>query len=369
MLRVVLQFFRKQNWLLIAPALLLVVYGLVMSYSLGAAQQPADFNAFWRQVGFSTLGVVFLFLASAFDYRFTRTWSIGFFVASIVLLAGVKLFGSTIRGTQGWFVIFGITIQVVEVVKLLMIIGLGSYFAARKNKVISLRDILITGAGAGVLTVMVFFQPDIGSGLLLLAIYFGMLMLVQVRRSFLLLLVGILIAMSVFGWFFVLQDFHKERIRTLLDPERDPLGVGYNLTQSIIAVGSGQFFGRGLTLGPQSRLNFLPERQNDFIFAVIAEALGFFGVILLFVLLLSLFFQMFRVARRCRDDFGMLLAGGIALSLAIQTIINISTNVGLLPVAGLPLPFVSAGGSSLIISLISVGVVASVDTRQRVGMA
>ncbi|HCM68429.1 MAG: hypothetical protein A2898_04850 [Candidatus Kerfeldbacteria bacterium RIFCSPLOWO2_01_FULL_48_11] len=362
-----LLFFREINWLIVAPALLLVVYGLVVSYSLHAASEVPDFSGFWRQVGFAVVGVIFLFALAASDYRFFKSWYVFFFVVAFVFLVAVLIFGQTIRGTRGWFVIFGITIQAVEFVKLLVIIAFSGYLVRLKVSLARLQDLVISGAGVGVLVVLTFLQPDIGSGMLLLGIYAGMLLLVKTKKVYVFLLIFLLLFSSIVGWFFVLQDFHRDRVLTFLNPERDPLGVGYNLTQSIIAVGSGKIFGRGLTLGPQSRLEFLPEAQNDFIFAVIAEALGFAGVALLLLLFFTLFAQILRAARRARDDFGIILAGGIAVALLLQSVVNISTNLGLLPVAGLPLPFVSAGGSSLLVSLAGVGIVASIDLRHRLG--
>ncbi|MFA6908485.1 MAG: FtsW/RodA/SpoVE family cell cycle protein [Patescibacteria group bacterium] len=362
-------FFKSQNWLLIAPALLLLIYGLVISFSLASAQQAADYSLFWKQALVSGVGVIMLFVFSAIDYRYFRAWSGFIYAGSILLLISVLLFGETIRATRGWFVFFGITFQVVEVAKICMVIVLSAYFVRMRSTLFYARDILLSGLGVGILVILTFLQPDVGSGLLLLGIFLGMLLLVRTRRVFIILIVGVLIASSVFGWFFVLKDFHKDRIMTFLDPSRDPLGVGYNLTQSTVAIGSGGLFGRGLTLGPQSRLNFLPERQNDFIFAVIGEALGFAGVVLLFFLFGVLFFAIIRVARKSRDDFGVLLAGGVGISLILQMVVNIGTNIGFLPIAGLPLPFLSAGGSSLIMNLIGVGIVASIDVRQRFGLA
>ncbi len=367
MFRTIFLFLRRLNWLLIAPALLLIIYGLIISFSLASAQQPADYAQFWRQVAFCGIGVVLMFVFASVDYRYFRSWSAGIYVAAVLLMISVLLFGVTIRGTRGWFVLFGTSIQVVEIAKLFLIIMLSAYFARLQSTLYRFRDIVVGAGAAGVLVLLTFLQPDFGSGLLLVTIYIGMMLLVKTRRSYLVLLVIVFIVSSIAGWLFVLQDFQKDRISAFLNPSRDPLGVGYNLQQSIIAIGSGQWFGRGLTLGPQSRLNFLPERQNDFVFAVIGEALGFAGIVLLLSLFVFFFYRVLRVARQCRDDFGILLSSGVALALMIQTVVNISTNVGLLPIAGLPLPFVSAGGSSLITSLMSVGIVASIDLRQRVG--
>lgn len=363
-----LLFFRRLNWLLITPALLLVLFGIVMSYSLSTAQDVPDFSIFWKQVIFSFVGIILLFILSSIDYRFYKSWYIGVYSLAVLLLISVLLFGVTIRGTRGWFNIFGVTVQVVEFVKLLMIIAFSAYLVRLKVSLVRFQDVVISGAGMAILVILTFLQPDLGSGMLLLGIFLGMLLLVKTKRLYIIILILIIVISSTIGWFFILQDFQKDRILTFINPERDPLGAGYNLQQSIIAIGSGQLFGRGLTLGPQSRLEFLPEAQNDFVFAVIAEAMGFAGVLLLFFLFVFLILQLLRVARRARDDFGILLASGIAIALIIQTVINISTNLGLLPVAGLPLPFVSAGGSSLLVSLGAIGIVASIDYHQRMGL-
>ncbi|MFC1687529.1 FtsW/RodA/SpoVE family cell cycle protein [Patescibacteria group bacterium] len=363
-----LLFFRRLNWFLIAPALLLVLFGIVMSYSLSTAQDVPDFSIFWKQVIFSFVGIILLFILSAVDYRFYKSWYIAIYSVAVLLLVGVLIFGVTIRGTKGWFNIFGVTVQVVEFVKILMIVAFSAYLVRLKVSLVRFQDVFISGAAMAVLVILTFLQPDLGSGILLLGIFLGMLLLVKTKRFYVIILILLITISSIVGWFFVLQDFQKDRILTFLNPDRDPLGVGYNLQQSIIAIGSGQLFGRGLTLGPQSRLEFLPEAQNDFIFAVIAEAMGFAGVLLLFFLFITMIIQLLRVARRARDDFGILLASGVAIALIVQTVVNISTNLGLLPVAGLPLPLVSAGGSSLLVSLGAIGIVASIDYHQRLGL-
>jgi len=181
--------------------------------------------------------------------------------------------------------------------------------------------------------------------------------------------VAFLILSFLISWFFFLEDYQRDRIITFLQPNRDPLGQGYNITQSIIAVGSGQFWGRGLSLGPQSRLNFLPAKETDFIFSVIAEALGFVGSFFVIALFGLLFWRIVKIMRKSQDDFGIFLTWGVLLMIVVQVFINIGMNLGLAPVAGLPLPFISAGGSSLLVNLMAIGILQSIYLRQKRSVA
>jgi rod shape determining protein RodA len=194
----------------------------------------------------------------------------------------------------------------------------------------------------------------------LTAIWFGLLCLSGTKKRYLAALVVLAAVLATFSWFFLLADYQRERVLTFVNPERDPLGAGYNVTQSIIAIGSGQFWGRGLGFGSQSQLHFLPEAQTDFIFSVIAEELGFVGASLVLFLYLLILWRLLRIIRHAGNDFNAYLAAGILLLFTVQIVVNLGAALGLLPVVGVTLPFLSYGGSSLIINLFLLGVAESV---------
>ena len=246
-----------------------------------------------------------------------------------------------------------------------MVIVLSKLLVDWKGELYRRRYFIIYSAVASFLIILVLLQPDIGSALILVSIFLGMLFFAKVKRSYVIFIIILLIVVIAASWLFVLKDYQKERVLTFFDPSRDPWGSGYNITQSIIAVGSGNLFGRGLGLGPQSRLDFLPAQETDFIFAVIAEELGFVGSILIVAFFIFLLYRLIKIGKLARDDFGLFVASGIALYIFIQTFINIGMNIGLVPIAGVPLPLMSYGGSSLLTSLAAIGILQSIFIRHR----
>ncbi len=354
------------DWMLLGASAVLVIVGLVALASVTIAKTPPDWNTFLRQVLFLGIGVSAALLATLLDYRVIRGFSGIAYVIAVALLVAVLIFGTTIRGTTGWFNIAGVSFQPVEFVKLLWVVAFAAYLARYARAFDQWRHLGISGAFALGLVILILQQPDLGSSLVVAGTYVGLLLTANVRRSQIFLLASLLIIGSVLSYMFLLQDYQKNRIRVLINPTtEDRLKSGYNVTQSIIAVGSGQLLGRGFGQGTQSQLNFLPEQQTDFIFAVLAEEFGLVGVIVLlggFTIVLT---RSIRIAQQSRDDFGAFLCTGISIGLAIHLFINVGMNMGLVPVTGIPLPFVSAGGSSLIASLIGVGLVQSVALRRR----
>lgn len=359
-----LTIFRSYDWVLFGLVVLFVAVSLVMLYSLSLNVDAPDLKTFREQVIFVVIGFLIFFVVSTIDYRTLRGFSLPLFAFGAMLLLAVLLFGSTIRGTKSWFVIGPWTFQPVEFAKIFLVLFFAKYLSDHPGDLLRLRHLFICGAGVGLYLLLTFLQPDPGSSLILLGLFFGITLLVNVRRSHLLLLLVVLVIGAALSWFFVLRDYHRERILLVFDPARDPLGRGYNVQQAKIAIGAGRMFGRGLGLGSQSQLNFLPEQKTDFIFAAIAEELGFVGAALLITLFGLLFHRLARIARRCRDDFGLYLVFGIFIVLFLQMVMNIGTNLGLFPVAGVPLPLISAGGSSLITTMIALGIVESVAIQQ-----
>lgn len=360
-----LRVFRQADWVLLVATIILVLFGLVALASVTVAKTPPDWNTFSRQLMFAGLGVILYVLAVAIDYRTLRGFSTLAYVVAAVLLVGVLFFGTTIRNTTGWFVVAGFSFQPVELVKVLWIIAFSAYLARYARAFDQWRHLAISGGFALGLLILILRQPDLGSAVVVGGIYLGLLLTANVRPRQLLLLFGILAVASVLSYMFLLQGYQKDRIRVLMNPGADPLGRGYNVTQAIIAVGSGQFFGRGFGQGTQSQLNFLPEQQTDFIFAVLAEEFGFVGVVVLLTSFGVVLVRTVRVGRQSRDDFGAFLSAGVGIGIAIQLLINVGMNMGILPVTGIPLPLVSAGGSSVIASFVALGLVQSVAARRR----
>ena len=227
----------------------------------------------------------------------------------------------------------------------------------------------MTGVPVALYAILVMFQPDFGSAALMMGVWALMLLMAGMDRKVMLWSLMGGVTLMVGSWLFLFQDFQKERVMTLLQPERDPLGIGYNVTQARIAIGSGRLWGKGLGFGSQSQLQYLPEAQTDFIFAAIAEEFGFVGVLLVLGAFLLLFWRLWMLLRRVRDDFSTFLIVGFTAMLGIQMVVNIGMNLGLVPVTGLPLPFVSYGGSSLVSSLIAFGILESISVRTQQGVS
>lgn len=356
---------RRFDWGLLLATGLLVIVSLAAIGSLKLNAPQADLTLFFRQLLFVAVGLAAMVAASLVDYRFFRSAAWLLYALGLVLLVSVLLFGTTIRGTRGWFAFFGQTFQPVEFVKVVLVIILSRLLADRFDERRPWRVLALTGLVALPMVVLVFRQQDLGSALILLAVWFCLLAFVRIPLRQLGIVLLIVALLGVVSWFVVLKEYQQERVLTFFNPNRDPLGVGYNLRQAKVAVGSGQVFGRGLGLGPQSQLNFLPVQETDFIFAVIAEELGFVGSLLVLGLYAFFFQRLFRLMRAATDDFASFLVGGIASLLFIQTVVNISMNIGLLPVAGLPLPLLSYGGSSLIATFVMIGLAESVALRSR----
>ena len=351
---------RKFDWVLFGAVFLMLVIGFTALYSVSLGQEPLDFSNVKKQIIFAVVGMLFLFVASLFNYSAFRLYSRYLFLLSLILLVAVLLFGSTIRGTTGWLSIFGWRFQPVELVKIALILFLARFFAHRYQQFQEPRHLVVSFVGTIIMVGLVLLQPDVGSAAVLFGIWLIMLILSGVRGRYLLMMGLIMLVAITSMWGFGLKDYQKDRVLTFIDPTLDPLGSGYNVTQAIIAVGSGGFWGRGLGFGSQSQLKFIPESQTDFVFAVVAEELGFFGVTLLLGLWVLIFYRLIRIAKRARDDFGMYMVLGISAMFFIHLMVNVGMNMGLLPVTGISLPFVSLGGSFLLTSLFTIGMAQSV---------
>lgn len=359
-------YLKNFDWVLFIAVFLLICFGLVELYSIALGQNELDLLNFKKQIFFVIAGMVLLFAFALIDYHNLRSYSNYAYIFGVIFLATVLFFGSEIRGTKGWFNIAGFGIQPVEFTKFILILFLARYFSSASIKVNPLKHLAITGAGACILIILVLLQPDFGSALLLFLIWLAMIALAGFRKKYLIILIAALFIIFASGWLFFFQDYQKQRIVTFFNPSFNPLAQGYNVAQAIIAVGAGGLFGRGLGFGSQSQLKFLPEAQTDFIFAVIAEELGFLGATLVLLFFSVFFYRCIANLKKVNNDFGIFFILGGMILIFIEMFINIAMNIGLLPVIGISLPLLSYGGSSMAATLMLIGVMESIIIRSKI---
>lgn len=356
---------KKVDWLLMLNVFFLILFSLAALYSLDIKEEFNSSNLFIRQVIFVVSGFIIAMIISLFDYRWLKNYYKIILFITLTLLLVVLFFAEPIRGMTGWLEIGGQTFQPSELAKLALIVFLAKYLSDHSKEFYQFKHIAITGVVMVVIVLLVASQPDFGSAAIIFATWFIMLLFTKIPRQYVISLLLSFIILAILLWSFVLADYQQSRLISFLSPQADILGQGYNVQQSIIAVGSGQLLGRGLGLGPQSQLNFLPEQYSDFIFAVIAEGLGLWGAILLLVLFLVFFIRLIGVIKNSGNAFASWMVLGFVVYLCLQVIINIAMNIGLAPITGITLPFISYGGSSLLISFITLGIIQSVIVKRR----
>ena len=356
---------RRTDVTLILAAAAIVVMSLVIIGSATHVNTPSE-ERYWfvQRQGISIIIDIALaaFLMN-FDYKILQRYGNHFYVFNLVLLVLVMLVGQTALGAQRWIALGPISIQPSEFSKLIMIIALAAMIEKR-DKIDSIVDLVPVAAYVGVPFLLVLKQPDLGTSLVFLAIFFGMVFAAGIRLR---LLFGIfatgLAAMPVL-WHF-LKDYQKMRIMVFMDPNVDPLGAGYHIIQSKIAIGSGMLFGKGLFGGTQSQLNFLPENHTDFIFSVVGEELGFVGCTVLLLLYLIVLWRGIRIAQNASDTFGRLLAVGITSMIAFHVLVNVGMTMGIMPVTGIPLPLMSYGVSSLTTNIMAIAILLNIQLRRQ----
>lgn len=358
-------FFARFDWLLFGAVFLLLCFGLSALYSIAMSGGQPDFSNFNKQILFGSIGMMIAVVAFSFDYRRWRDYSYGMYPVVALLLVLVLFFGTTLSGTKGWFSFFGFTLQPVEFAKIALIMFLAWYFNRYGEEAQRLRHFLISGAVAGGLFILVILQPDFGSAMILFAIWFLMAVFAGVNKKHVLILLLLGIVSGLIAWQFLFQDYQRQRILTFFDPMRDPYGRGYHVRQAVTAVGAGGLLGRGLGSGSQSQLKFIPASQTDFIFAVIAEELGFLGVSLMLFFWSVIFYRLISAIRAMRDYYASLFIFGVSAMLFSHVAVNIGMNIGIVPVTGISLPFLSYGGSFLITVLILIGVVEGMIVKNR----
>lgn len=359
-------YLKNFDWLIFAAVLLLITFGLVEIYSVALGQNSLDLLNFRKQVFFAFSGLLLFFIFSFIDFNFLKSISRYLYWLALITLVAVLLFGATIRGTKGWFSIFGFGVQPVEFVKIILILFLADFFSKLAMKVKTGRYFFWSALSAAALIALVSFQPDFGSAVMLGLIWLIMTLAAGVSRKYLATIALAAIVIFTVSWWLLFKDYQQERVLNFFRPGENALESGYHASQAMIAVGSGGLTGKGVGFGSQSQLKFLPEAQNDFIFAVISEELGFLGVGLVLSFFLIFFFRCLRILRKINNDFGIyVLIGGGSL-IFIQMFINIGMNLGIVPIVGLSLPFVSYGGSALLSLLILTGIMENIIIKSKI---
>jgi rod shape determining protein RodA len=351
---------------LLIATFLLIGYGLVMTYSVTAESRtftgdPMQFvirGAVWAAIGIAVMVAV-----SLFDYAWLGTFAPLIYLVTLGLLGVTLVIGQESLGAQRQVCAGGLCFQFSEVAKVLAIVVLAKFFADRTKSVGSPLTVIGGLAILGPAVLLVYKQPDLGTSLVFVAIFFGIAFLAGARLWQLTGLIALAGAAYPLVWS-LLKPYQQARLVAFLNPYADPQGAGWNIIQSLIAVGSGEMTGKGLTAGTQSPLGYLPIAESDFVFAGLAEDLGFVGAAILFALYAVLIVAALRIAFRARDPFGMLLAGGVASMLLFQILVNVGMAISLMPVTGIPLPFISHGGSSLVSICFALGVLQSVSMRR-----
>ncbi|HAA02499.1 MAG TPA: rod shape-determining protein RodA [Syntrophobacteraceae bacterium] len=357
------------DWAIFMTLLPIVAIGLVSLYSAVYPQIQANptHNLFVRQLGWLGIGLLCMFCSLLINYDRMEAASTWLFLCSMVLLMVVLIIGKEINGSKRWISLLGLQFQPSELMKIAIVLKLASHFSSQDITFYPSLKQLIVPVGLTLMAVLlILLEPDLGTAICVLATAATMIFFMGIRWRYILgaLLAGA--AMIPPLWMHVLKPYQKRRVLILLNPDLDPLGAGYHIRQSKIAIGSGMFWGKGFLNGTQNKLHFLPEKHTDFIFSVWAEEWGFLGCLILLVLFVVLILLILRVALRSKDRFGSLLVIGMGGLILWQVVINMGMVIGVLPVVGITLPFVSYGGSSLVILCLAVGVVQNVSMRKYV---
>jgi len=354
-------YLKNLDWVLIVSALLLVFIGCISIYSSSISE--GDFLNFKKQLIFSVIGFLLMICFSFLDWRILKEepYLILFlYFLSCLSLVGLFYFAPEIRGVKSWYKLGPISIDPIEFTKIILIILLAKYFSMRHIEMYRIQHILLSGFYVFLPVTLIFFQPDMGSVLILLALWTGVLIVSGIKLKHFLILVFCFLLVLVLGWNTILKDYQKERILSFLLPQVETLGVGWSQRQAKIAIGSGGVFGQGFGKGSQTQLGFLPEPQTDFIFAAIAEEFGLIGVIILLSLFSILLWRVIQIAISASSNFSRLFSVGFFIVLFSQIFIHIGMNLGIIPVIGIPLPLVSYGGSGLLSTFIGLGILQSI---------
>ncbi|OGD26650.1 MAG: rod shape-determining protein RodA [Candidatus Aminicenantes bacterium RBG_13_63_10] len=351
----------EMDWLLLGILLLNTVLGCILIYS-ASHFLPTPYHL--RQAVWVVVCLGGLLLTLLVDYKTLITYSPFFYGAGILMLAGLLVWGRMIAGTKSWFRLSSFGIQPSELTKVFLILILARLFSEYRRNRISSGMVVLSGGLVGLPLALVAAQPDLGTAFSYLPLLLAVFILAGMSRKMAVILLLLAIGFGFLGWNVFLHDYQKTRLVTLLSPGHDPQGAGYQIQQSKIAIGSGGLLGKGFKQGSQSQLNFLPARHTDFIFAVLGEEMGFAGILAVMAAFFVLLFRLFKMVALARDRAGVYVVFLTAALLSFQFLVNILMVVGLFPVAGVPLPLLSYGGSSLLTTYLCVGLALNVRIRR-----
>ena len=355
---------KKLNWPLIVTTSILLLIGLINIYSASYRTQDIS-NLFYMQLIWVVLGFAVFFFISLIDYHFLTRTAYILYSINIISLIAVSLFGNVFGGAKRWLDLGLFNYQPSETTKLVLIVLLARILSTKRSwRFMTFVELLKPAILITLPLIFIVIQPDLGTALITLIIASSILIFAKVNKNILLSSLGVIIVITPLVWSVGLKEYQKNRILTFISPDRDPSGTGYNIIQSKIAIGSGQVLGKGFQKGTQSQLEFLPERSTDFIFSVLSEEHGFIGSIITVLLFLFLILIGFHSAFQSRDKDGVFLCVGMSFYLFWHTFINIGMTMGIVPVVGIPLPLISYGGSSLLTTMVALGVISSVSCRR-----
>lgn len=353
------------DWILIALLLLNSIIGVAFVYS---SSHYLPGNYYMRQILWIAISLIVLFLFLSIDYKTILIYSPYFYIVSIAILGGMLLFGRFEAGARSWIKFPLIRVQPSEITKIMVILILAFVFSEIKMDHLPRGKGVLSGIIIAVPVSLVALQPDLGTALSYVPIFLASLILVGLKRKTLIFLLMVTLLIGFFGWNFGLKDYQMERLKTLVFPGQDPLGSGYHILQSKIAIGSGGLLGKGYKEGTQSQLRFLPARHTDFIFSVIGEEFGFIGIVIVMSFYFFFLLRLFQSIGESRDREGVYIVFMVAVMITVQFFVNVMMVVGLFPITGIPLPLLSYGGSSLITSYLGVSLVLNVKMRRFVNI-
>jgi rod shape determining protein RodA len=350
------------DWSMLLTSLLIA--GIGVATILSATVNSRYSGNYVKQLYALALGLLALLITVSIDYRRLVDRAHLLYVPAVAALFAVLVFAPRIAGTKRWFVIAGFQIQPSEFAKLVAALLVAKIFAESKKDSLGLRDLIGPGVAIGLMSVLIAAEPDLGTAFTLVPMFLAVAFLAGLRMKAILAIAAGGLVVGALSWSFALKDYQKQRITSFIDPSADPRGAGYQKIQSEIAVGSGGLAGKGYKKGTQSQLGYLPARWTDFIFSVLAEENGFLGVVVVLGLYMFVLWRSFETAAMARDRVGVFLATAVASLLAFQVVYNVAMVAGLVPVKGLPLPLMSYGGSSVLSSMMAVGLILNVRMRR-----
>ncbi|KND49942.1 MAG: rod shape determining protein RodA [Parcubacteria bacterium C7867-008] len=350
------------TWPLLAIAVTISLLGILTMHPFDGASSLAP-----RQLVWLGIGILVYTGCALMDMRFIRRTAViisGYLVV-LILLAVLLVVGQAMMGAKSWFDLGLLAFQPADLAKLVVIALLAKYFSRRHMEIGHISHVIISGIYTAAVVLLVLVQPDLGTAVILMSVWFGMVLVSGISKKHLAIVFTLGIVTAAGLWFFGLHDYQRTRIMAFVNPAADIRGAGYNAYQATVAAGSGQLWGKGIGYGTQSKLRFLPEYETDFIFAAYAEEWGFVGIVLLLILYALLLMNLFSISRHSATNFDALFAIGVALLFLAHLAIHAGINLGLLPVTGTTIPFMSSGGSHVIMEFAALGIVASLSQHAR----